>query len=195
MATSSTVSAGDTILATQYNNLRTDVLSTHIHDSTDGATVDYTDLTNFDTIALVKAADEIVNNSATVQNDDDLFWTVAVSEVWHWRLALRISEVAGGSSPNFDFIFSVPTGGVLLGWYIGNVPANSGAGMVSLDLDGTEEFIDVDSAGGVRYWVLEGFYLGGANAGTVQLQWAQNFAVAENTTLHRESMLIATRLS
>ncbi len=36
MATSSAVSQGDLAAASQYNNLRTDVLSTHIHDGTDG---------------------------------------------------------------------------------------------------------------------------------------------------------------
>ena len=36
MATSSAVSAGDLATADQYNNLRTDVLSTHDHDGTDG---------------------------------------------------------------------------------------------------------------------------------------------------------------
>ena len=40
MPTSSAVTANvDTATAAQYNNLRTDVLSTHTHDGTDGATV------------------------------------------------------------------------------------------------------------------------------------------------------------
>jgi hypothetical protein len=41
MATSSTVASGDTILASAYNNLRTDVLSTHVHDGTDGSQLSF----------------------------------------------------------------------------------------------------------------------------------------------------------
>jgi len=36
MPTSSTVSAGNDILASEYNNLRTDVLTTHVHNGTEG---------------------------------------------------------------------------------------------------------------------------------------------------------------
>ena len=37
MATSSAVVSGDLATATNYNNLRTDVLTTHVHDGSDGS--------------------------------------------------------------------------------------------------------------------------------------------------------------
>lgn len=39
MATSSPVTAGSLATATQYNDLRTDVLTTHVHDGTNGAVI------------------------------------------------------------------------------------------------------------------------------------------------------------
>ncbi len=54
MATSSAVSAGDLATAQQYNDLRTDVLSTHDHDGSDGsATIS---ATSFNGVATVSAA-------------------------------------------------------------------------------------------------------------------------------------------
>jgi len=141
----------------------------------------------------MKAADEIVNNSITPQNDDDLLWSVAANEIWWWRLILRITQASGGTSTNIDIIFAIPSGGVLDGWAIGLLPDLATIGAVLLNLDTVETRLVAGSA--QRIHVIEGYYIGGANAGSVQLQWAQNVAGAEDTTIHRESILLARRIS
>ena len=146
-----------------------------------------------DEIKIVKAADEIVNDSDVLQNDDDLLWSVGANEIWWWHLALRVTQASGGTSTNMDIIFAVPSAGILDGWSLGDLPTPSTVGAVLLNMDGAETLVVCGSA--ERMHVFEGYYTGGANAGTVQLQWAQNVAAVENTTLHRESMLIARRIS
>ena len=69
MATSSAVSAGQLATATQYNNLRTDVLSTHTHDGTDGnATVSATTLDGTATVSGVQthSANVVFNANADI---------------------------------------------------------------------------------------------------------------------------------
>lgn len=126
-----------------------------------------------------KTGDESVNNSATLQNDDHLAWTVAASEVWAFQFFGWVTIASG--DPGFKSAFTVPA-------------ASSGYRVMKL-LSGAATLTPVYTADlttalastptGVTIIAVEmiGVYIGGANAGTVQFQWAQNAAVASNTTL------------
>ena len=69
MATSSAVASGDLATATHYNNLRTDVLSTHDHAGTDGQRIKQTDLTGFTFDAVVASSQ---GDYTTLQGADDV---------------------------------------------------------------------------------------------------------------------------
>ncbi len=188
---SSNVSAGDTLLASQYNDLRTDVVNTstgHDHDGSDSKKVSAIDLV--DRIVIEKAADELVNNSTTLQNDDDFAVTVGANDVWHFRLILRVSSPT--ATPDMRMAFSMPASGGGSWWSIGAIVDVNTLGVLVTAPDGLQR-IACDSS--ERYHVFEGTYIGGGSAGTLQFQWAQFTATAENTTLHKESMLIADRES
>jgi len=132
-----------------------------------------------------KSADEIVNNSATLQNDDHLVVAVKANE----NLTLRVCLVCKTASdvPDMKIAFTVPTGGAIKGkTYVENsaIPTDV-ADLTSAQVLGLP--------GTGRFWYILAKYTGGANAGSVQLQWAQNTATVEDTTVEAESYLLAIK--
>ena len=138
----------------------------------------------------LKTADETVNNSNVFQNDDHLKWTVAANEVWEFYMALKITTE---STPAFKLQFTVPAGGALIGWTAGDIGllVAYNTGLTERDLTAST-FI---AGGKADVWlVIWGQYIGGANAGTVQLQWAQNVANATDTIVRKNSFILAHKL-
>ena len=71
MATSSTVNAGDLATAAQYNDLRTDVLSTHDHDGSDGnGTINPNKVTFQDQTGDPSVSGELQRNGANLMYHD-----------------------------------------------------------------------------------------------------------------------------
>jgi len=135
-----------------------------------------------------KTADETVNNSSTLQNDDHLLFAVAANEVWEFRIILRM--LAASATPDYKFALSLPALGSGV-WVIEYpiIPATT------LGADVTTA-LKVDSwTGGDRWCFLQGVYVGGANAGNVQLQWAQYTANASDSKVTTNSCIIAHKLA
>jgi hypothetical protein len=139
-----------------------------------------------------KTANESVQNN-TLQNDDDLKWTVAANEVWKFKLFLIVSSV--NTTMDMKVGWTYPTGATC---YWGSLAANSAGGgsMFSLAVGSTQEAVMIESTvpafgsnGGRQIVVFEGVWTIGANAGTVQLQWAQNTTNANNLTVETNSHL------
>jgi len=137
-----------------------------------------------------KTADETVNNSAVLQNDDHLFWTVAANEVWEFYMALKITT---GATPAFKFLFTVPTGGAVIGWSAGDIGVLTvvGSGLTGRDLTASTPISGAKADVWLVFWCQ---YVGGANAGTVQLQWAQATANASDTIVRKNSFILAHKL-
>lgn len=136
-------------------------------------------------VIVRKAADEAVNNSTALQDDDELFFAVEANEVWKFDILL-ITYSHG--TPDFKYAFTIPVAGAITGWdpqgrTIAEAPFNyTGASVIpgsSLD----------------RYTYISGIYVGGVNAGTVQLQWAQNVLRVGDTFLRENSFIIAHQLA
>jgi len=136
-----------------------------------------------------KTSDEIVNNSAVLQNDDALLFTVGANEVWQFMLYLRTRSAS--ATPDIDYAFTIPAAGSLV--HLPNWTCTYE--LVINEGDGTTEHHLADVANANRSTLLHYLYIGGANAGTVQLQWAQNVATAEDTKVLANSYIIAHQLA
>lgn len=140
---------------------------------------------------VLKTADETVNNSTTLQNDDELLLAVAANDVWAFILLLRIATTAVA---DFRLTFTVPAGGVIklqsdvngAGTYIG----------VGNEVDFTAQiamaFATASANAPANFKVL---YIGGAAAGVVQLRWAQGTAEVSDTKVLANSHIIAVKLN
>jgi len=137
-----------------------------------------------------KTADETVNNSVTLQNDDHLFFPVGANEVWEFYACIKHYA---GATPDIMFKWTVPTGGTLNGFYAGTIGVLATATTPITPLDLTTQ-VPVNGAGAEKWFLYWGLYVGGANAGNVQFQWAQATATAEDTIVYANSYIIALKL-
>jgi len=139
---------------------------------------------------VLKTADEIVNNSTVLQNDDELFFPIAANKIWEFRFILLGIATGGGS---FRFAQAVPAGAVLQSRAVAFEldPANPLKDSQSSGV-GTPIIVHCDNSN--RIMVIEGLVVNGANAGNVQLQWCQAVLKAFDTKILRGSCLIAHQL-
>lgn len=131
---------------------------------------------------IVKEADETVNNSAALQNDDELLFAVAANEVWQFEGVLFVSAQ---TTEDFKLTFTGPTGAVGAFGAKSTDIAASNAGTTSLG--NAVSLIVANNAGIiVHFW---GGIHNGANAGNLTLQWAQDTAAGVNTTVRAGSYI------
>lgn len=146
-----------------------------------------------------KTADETVNNSNTLQSDNHLLLALGANEVWQIDIFLLITgAVAAAFKSGFSYpvncsIFwgCVGAGGVAVTTTWGHTPAGQQPNLLE----------EAESLGyGVRAdartvgYRLSLIVINGANAGNVNLQWAQNTADVSDTKLLENSCLIAHQL-
>jgi len=134
---------------------------------------------------VLKTADETVNNSNTLQNDDHLLFAVAANEVWEFLLLIR---VLSNSDADFRYAFTIPTGASLKRY------TDFGGSALRSELDGTTNQW-LDGGGEDKQVLIRYVYIGGANAGNVQLQWAQGTATAFDTKVLTNSYILAHQLA
>jgi hypothetical protein len=141
-----------------------------------------------------KTADETVTSSATLQNDDHLFWAIGTgSEIWFFQMFLAITS--SSVTPDFKCGFTVPAGttmrwaahGETTGW--SRITAGNGA---MLSDSGT---VTAGSISGTEALELKGWVFGSTTAGNVQFQWAQNTSDGAGVTIEDNSLLLLTRLA
>jgi len=133
---------------------------------------------------IKKIATETVTNSAALQDDDVLKFPVAASKSYSWRGALFYNTTA---AQNFKYTFTGPSGlpspfGVRFG-HSANLAASAMASAfgsaLALVVSATDNIV-----------MFSGAMVNGANAGNVQLQWAQNTAgVGITTSVYRGSYI------
>jgi hypothetical protein len=134
---------------------------------------------------IYKSADETVNNSSTLQNDDHLSFAIGANEAWSFTLFLKIES---GGIPDFKYYFTKPSGTFQM------FPsyAFSGHG----DGTTTESAAIVQTLfGDINIETATGVVEAGGTGGTFQLQWAQNKAHESDTKLLQGSYIIAERLA
>ena len=136
-------------------------------------------------IVKVKTADETVNTSATLQNDDHLVATVVASTNYRFRLML-ILDVETAS--DFKMALTMPAGATLTAIVYSLIADANGVSTLSNAWDGTSlAILNVSTTPGAL--VAEGLLSISTTAGSVQVQWAQNTSVAEDTIVKKGSYL------
>lgn len=136
-------------------------------------------------VIVRKTADEIVNNSSTLQNDDALLFAVGANEVWEFHLFMLITS---SLTPKFKLAITKPTGGSILALEQGAV---SGTAPTANTGSSRTQSTDTTATRIVTYW---GVYIGGDNAGNVQVQWAQSTANESDTKVLANSFIIVHKL-
>jgi len=145
------------------------------------------------TLVAYKASTETVNNSDTMQNDDDLNFAVGASDYWAFKLLLLYT-----TSPVSDikFQFTVPASGTLRAFSSTDIgDSSSGAGGTAASWTQSAVALVEPHNTTTGIVTIEGVYYGGGTAGTVQLQWAQNTAEVSDTSVLQGSYLIAQKLN
>ncbi len=135
-----------------------------------------------------KTADETVNNSTVLQNDDHLSLAVGANEVWEIDLYMRLTSSIAAS---LDYAFTYPAASTLM--YL-NVVAG-GAYEVLAEVAATTEVTVTGAAADIRWAYQHLIYTGGANAGNIQLQWAQHAAEVSDTKVLTNSFLLCHKIA
>jgi hypothetical protein len=154
-----------------------------------GAGADPTEIANTMPTIVRKTADEIVNNSITLQNDDHLFLAMAANEVWFIDLILYY--VSATTTPDIVVRAALPTAaiGSQLAWGY----SSSDAAYILTAGTGTDAVFGTSST--KRIARITYLIINGANAGNFQIQWRQGTATAEDTTVLTNSFIIAHKLA
>lgn len=139
-----------------------------------------------------KTVDETVTNATTgttLQNDDELFVSVAASTVYRFECNLGISTP---TTTDFKCLFTFPAG--LTMKYTLVCTTAGAAALFPFNLDQTTT-VTIEGNAAVQGAVFTGIIIVGATAGTLQLQWAQGTATASNTTVQAGSYLTLQKMA
>lgn len=138
-------------------------------------------------ITARKTSNETIISNSTLQNDDELFVPVEASCEYH--MELRISYTSG-TTPDLKLGWTYPTG-TTIRW--SGVDSDT-AGSIRITGNLLETSVPAICGSGAD---LQAAYTGmvvvGVNAGTLQLQWAQNTLTASNSTVYAGSFLTIKR--
>ncbi len=136
-------------------------------------------------LRAVKTADETVNNSAIMQDDDHLTVTVEANTNYILDCIFIIDTTSAAS---WRAQFNAPTGTTLGATEIRNTSTFTafGSGGFISNLNTIFENGAITYTG-VSYFHLSGALFVGSTGGTFNLQWAQGIATAVNTILKKGS--------
>lgn len=121
-----------------------------------------------------KTSAQTVNNSTTLINDSQLFMSVAANTNYAFTSRFVFSS---NSTANIKFGFTFPVGAV--GSYTLYGIAAGGSTLAAFHQ--TETSVSALAGAAGTACTMTGSWTIGANAGVIQLQWAQNTATAVNT--------------
>ena len=142
-------------------------------------------------VVVRKTADETVNNSVALQNDDALKLTMAANEVWH----VKVFILATSPTVTTDIIldFAIPAGCTAHAWYWKQDASAALSYAHSSDI--TTDLVCNTPVSAQPIFLAELVVINAANAGDLQFRWAQNNAVAEDTKVLTNSFMICTKLA
>lgn len=129
-----------------------------------------------------KTADETVNNSATLQNDDHLSWAVAASCVYELEVHVAYSS---GTTPDAKIAWTYPTGLTMV--VTGIIGYDAAGTLVSNGNFAETTVLQLGGTGADAHYSIWAIVTVSSTAGTLQLQWAQNTANASNTVFRAGS--------
>lgn len=149
-----------------------------------------------------KVADETVNNSSTIQADDELIIPIRANETWEFEFNVIYTTTAAA---DFKAGLKFPTSPTQISYTIvaPNLDAtfNSASSTVAASmilLHGTADAVGGITLGGDTspcLAVLRGFVRNGANAGNIVLWWAQGATTVTDTIVKAGSWASARRVA
>src|SRR3990167_7086900 len=131
-------------------------------------------------IAVHKSADETVNNSDVLQNDDQLLFAVAVNKNYLVEMVLILET---GTTSDFKWDWALPAGGTFFGEYFTGSTTKAGVNVT----EAGDAAAVMPSATTVA--TIRGIMKIGATAGTAQFRWAQATAESFNTKILAGSVI------
>lgn len=146
------------------------------------------------TRTIRKAADETVNNSSVLQNDDELLFAIAANEVRRFQFDLFVATGdAAGDDGDFFAALTVPAGATFVAGMTGPgtaaTAATAGNGSYrSLSVSGSGKAVGLIDSDFVPI-CIKGTVVNGATPGNVTLQWCQSVATIVNTTVKAGSFV------
>jgi len=151
-----------------------------------------TGVANFGTITKRKTADESVTSSGVLQNDDHLSFSIAANEEWVVNFYIPSNGVNSGGvqvaittpAAATQQIEADASGRTATTGGQSTTASGTGLAWASTEFNGVNSFITIAA------WILNG-----ANAGTVQLQWAQNVGNGTPTIFRKGSFMNAVRIA
>lgn len=139
-----------------------------------------------------KSADETVNNSSTLQNDDELLAAVVANATYHFKLRFAVNS---GTTPDFKVGFTYPTSTTLTYDIVEGETPGTAANVMSGPYTQADAAVAFSTTGSDQPCWIEGLIVVSSTPGTFQVQWAQFAATASNTIVRAGSYLILRRVS
>ncbi|MBI4066480.1 hypothetical protein HY411_02075 [Candidatus Gottesmanbacteria bacterium] len=143
------------------------------------------------TVLVEKEADETVNNSNTLQDDDHIKYTMIANTAY--AVEVSISYTSPTASPDFKYAFTIPTSATM---------SLMGQGFTTTTNVANCRIITSGSAcsltgNAAPDWIITivGIVQTAGTAGDLQFQWAQNTAQEENTVVKKNSWMKVSPLS
>ncbi len=136
-----------------------------------------------------KTSDESVVSSTTLQDDDDLFISLAANETWIVDGFLHILTTA--NQPDFKFTMTVPAGATMTaGYHVNENSTNILAG--ALTSSGQQQSVNLtQNASSILIYKV--MIVMGGTAGDFQIQWAQDNSNGTAVVVKEGSFFIASR--
>lgn len=147
-------------------------------------------------VVIRKTANETINNSATLQNDDELVFAAAANTTYAIKLFV-IYDAA--QAADFQYTFTLPasaTGYKSTTNTITTTTTCSGTSgsLVFNDITTTNNNVGAAGVGSTCTVMIDGTVIIAGTAGNVQFKWAQAVADASNATVQANSWLSYRRL-
>ena len=137
----------------------------------------------------IKSADESVTNSSTLQDDNDLFFTIGPNETW--EVVAQLHVTAPDDDPKFKVAITIPSGSLhVFANEVSEDDEGAGEWLLTSGTASDEFHIDVDDESEM---VLQGLVIGGTTGGTVHIQWSPDKSCSKTITVKKNSYLKATR--
>lgn len=143
---------------------------------------------------VVKAATEPITASTTMQNDDELFATVAANATYDVLLHLLHDSATAG---DITIGWTAPAGAVMTWGLIGAQSGETSSSTVANVNMQTRTILEAADLGGGAstgtYGLVHGALITSATAGTLNFQWAQRVSSATASNVRAGSVLMLHR--
>jgi hypothetical protein len=141
---------------------------------------------------VIKAADESLTSNTTLQDDNELQFTIEANAQYEIYAQLYVD----GSGGHIKYAVDIPSGSLKIDLKQWREVGSSGTGHEILTGDNvaTVEQFDVSSVVGITNAIMVGIISTGATAGTVKIRWAQRVADVVTTFVRRGSYLKMTKI-